>query len=116
MLNFNITPATIELITMVVNQNGSAWVTGCGNVYDNEQAAKVRKMYTNPDVEEATYLCKFLKGDKIPSTPQLMEEALFNSRKSELQQHANSTKIETKQVYARPSVEETKDKSKTKGV
>ena len=84
-LQFRIKPATIAWVHDVLDARGECWLLGCGNVYTNEQAAISKKLFTNPDQEEATYMLHFKKGDKIPATVEEMEDAFHMSKKAESQ-------------------------------
>jgi hypothetical protein len=90
MLKFQISLATIARVNVVLKGNGECWVAGCGDVYDNEQSATNCKKYRNPDVEAATYMLHFKKGDVVPTTVKGMEDALFEARKSEQQEYADT--------------------------
>jgi len=99
MLKFRIHLNTIKRLKVVLAGNGEAWVTGCGNVYDNEHGAVSKKLFTNPDQEEATYMIHYVKGDKIPETVEEMEKALFDSRTKELKDYADSRQEEKTSKY-----------------
>lgn len=90
MLKFQISLATIARVNVVLKGNGECWVAGCGDVYDNEQSATNCKKYRNPDVEAATYMLHFKKDDVVPTTVKGMEDALFEARKSEQQEYADT--------------------------
>jgi hypothetical protein len=101
MLKFVINEAIIEWANVVLENNGECWLAGTGQVYHNELAARSHKRDTNPNVEAATYMLHFKKGDKIPATPEAVIKALQNQRMSEI----DSTEVKDSQVkpWVRPS-------------
>ena len=112
MLQFRISEATIKRVKIVVAGNGEAWLTGCGNVYDNPNAARSTKVFTNPDKEESTYMIHFKTDDAIPETVKEMEEALFESRKQEMRDYADSQKEKSNTKYNWNELKETKEAKK----
>jgi hypothetical protein len=84
MLKFHINAAVIEWANVVLENNGECWLAGTGQVYHDELSARSHKRDTNPDIEAATYMLHFKKGDKIPATPEAVIRALQNQRMSEI--------------------------------
>ena len=107
MLKFYINDSIIEWANVVLENNGECWVAGTGQVYHNELAARSHKRDTNPDIEAATYMLHFKKGDKIPETPAKLIQALQNQRMSEFDQ--TQVKDTMSKPWVRPSQKKNDD-------
>lgn len=112
-LKFRINEVLIAQVKQCVEQFGVCYLTGCGNMYTEARDAETKRMFTNPDQEEATFLVKFKKGDKIPSTPKEMEEAFYEARKQEISAANNST-IQVKQNVLKPIAKSTEKPGQNK--
>ena len=107
MLKFYINEAILEWANVVLENNGECWLAGTGQVYHNELAAISHKKDTNPQIEAATYMLHFKKGDKIPATPALVIKALQDQKMNEIDQ--TQVKDVSTKNWVRPSSKKSDD-------
>jgi hypothetical protein len=100
----------IEQIRAVVNQLGTCYFHGDGNIYVDEKDSNFRKDFGNPGQEESKYRIKFSKGDKIPGTIKEMNDALMESRNNEMLKDSitKETKVSTVFNFKMPEAETVK--------
>jgi hypothetical protein len=101
MLKFHINESIIEWANVVLENNNECWLAGTGQVYHDELNAISHKRDTNPDIEAATYVIHYKKGDVIPSKPEDVIKALQNQRMSEID--STQVKDKTPKAWVRPS-------------
>ena len=81
---FKIVQANIPQIKATIAKYGECWFHGCGNIYSKKYPSDLRKDFTNPNSEEATYRIHFTSLNQVPDSVEQLTKLLLTSRNQEM--------------------------------